>query len=200
MHRKVAAQGRSGEHILELGAGTLNHVPYERGYAVYDFVEPFVELWQTAEHGAGIRNAYRDIAEIPNDAAYDRIISVAVLEHLTDLPAVLARCTRLLTRGGLFQAGIPSEGGLFWGLAWRGVTGPAYRLRTGLDYGTLMRHEHVNNASDIIALIGYFFRRISISRFPLPLHHLSFYSYIEARDPVMERAEPYLGSSAETAP
>src|SRR5262245_60525465 len=49
MHRKVAKRQTAGETILEIGAGTLNHVRYERGYKRYDFVEPFAELWQGSD-------------------------------------------------------------------------------------------------------------------------------------------------------
>src|ERR1051326_2559119 len=47
MHRKIA-EGRAGGRILELGAGTLNHLPYEREFVVYDFVEPFTALWENS--------------------------------------------------------------------------------------------------------------------------------------------------------
>jgi SAM-dependent methyltransferase len=183
MHRKVASRGQAGDEVLEIGAGTLNHVRYERRVSRYDIVEPFVQLWQGSEWLAALGEQYRDIGEVPGAARYDRIFSIAVLEHLTDLPAVLLRCRELLKPGGLFQAGIPSEGGFLWWAAWRGVTGPAYRLRTGLDYAMLMRHEHVNTAPEILALVRHIFQEVSVSRFPAPLHHLSFYTYLEARRP-----------------
>jgi SAM-dependent methyltransferase len=186
MHRQVAVRSRPGDRILELGAGTLNHLPYECAYERYDVVEPFVDLYRGSVLLNSVSNCYHDIAEVPAGMRYDRIMSVAVLEHLTDLPSVLRQCARLLASDGIFQTGIPSEGGLAWWLAWRFGTGPAYRRRTGLDYATLMRHEHVNRAPEIIALARYFFRDITIRRFPLPAHHLSLYCYFEARNPTPE--------------
>jgi hypothetical protein len=187
MHRRVAATARPLDAILELGAGTLNHLPYESGFARYDFVEPFDALWLDSPNLTRTGDHYRDIADVPASLRYHRIVSVAVLEHLTSLPAVLARAALLLVPDGVFTAGIPTEGGLAWHLAWRFGTGIPYRLRTGLDYATLMRHEHVNSAREILTLLGHFFSNVTLRRFPLPFEHLSFYTAIEARAPYLDR-------------
>jgi SAM-dependent methyltransferase len=181
MHRQIALRGSAGS-VLELGGGTLNHLPYERVVDAYDVVEPFEELWRHNPHRARVRRIYSDITDVPAANRYDRVISVAVLEHLTELPSVVARAALKLSPSGYFQAGIPSEGGFLWGLAWRSVTAPAFRLRTGLPYDSLMRHEHVNTAREIVAVVRHMFREVSIRRFPLPLLHGSFYTYLEARD------------------
>jgi hypothetical protein len=117
---------------------------------------------------------------------------VAVLEHLDDLPMIVARAALLLRDDGVFQAGIPSEGGFLWTLAWRTTTGVAYWLRNRLDYGVLMHHEHLNTAAEIEAVVGHFFGKVEVARFPLPLRQLSFYSYLEARQPNADRARAYL--------
>lgn len=89
----------------------------------------------------------------------------------------------MLKEYGVFQAGIPSEGGLLWGLSWRISTGLVFRLKTGLDWSEYMRHEHVSSAKEILQLIKFVFREVKISRFPLPFNHLSWYVYVEARFP-----------------
>ncbi|MDX1975087.1 MAG: hypothetical protein SFT92_05365 [Rickettsiales bacterium] len=193
MHRVIAKAHRSGD-ILEIGAGTLNHLPYEQGYAHYDIIEPFSALFEDSPRRAQIRSIYGDITQIQNQR-YARIISVATLEHILDLPHCLARAGLLLTDDGLFQAGIPSEGGFAWGATWRLSVGLSFRLRTGLDYGELMRHEHVNDADEIIQLVRYFFEKVRVKRFPLPHAHLSLYSYIEASKPRLDRCRAYLGQS-----
>src|SRR5271157_3897723 len=43
MHRRVASR-QQGTHVLELGAGTLNHLSFEPHSLTYDAVEPFKEL------------------------------------------------------------------------------------------------------------------------------------------------------------
>src|SRR5437667_8753890 len=191
MHRKVAAQG-SGGSILEIGAGTLNHVPFASSSVRYDVVEPFRSFWQCSPYRSRIHSFYDDISEIPEQHRYDRIIAIAVLEHLVDLPNVVARCGTLLSPEGRFQVGIPTEGGALWGMAWRCTTGIAYRLRTGLNYANIMRHEHVNNAHEIVLLLRHFFGEVMLSRFPLPTHHLSFYTCIDAGRVQRERCLEFM--------
>lgn len=190
MHRKVASVSATGA-MLEIGAGTLNHVPFEKGNSAYDVVEPFTALYHGNPLLSRLRNIYPDIRNVPADTRYQRIFSVAALEHLIELPYCIAKSGLLLEKGGIFQAGIPAEGGLLWGLAWRCTTGLAYRLRTGLDYETLMRHEHINTAPEILALVRYFFRKVKVHYFPLPLLHFSVFLYIEAAQPDEERCISY---------
>jgi hypothetical protein len=186
MHRRVAA-GVGGGSLLEIGAGNLNHIAYHPDVRVYDAVEPFRQLWEDSPQRARVRRIYSDLAEVAETNRYDCILSIAVLEHLTTLPLILARSGLLLGEGGSFRAGFPSEGGLAWGLAWRLTTGLEYRLKRGLDYGALMRHEHVNTAREILALLGHFYERVEVSRFPLPFVDLSFYTVAIARGARIER-------------
>ncbi len=195
MHGRVAAH--DGGPILELGAGTLNHLRWEKGAAPYDAVEPFEALYKDNPLSKDLRDIYGSVQDIPDENRYKRIVSVAVLEHMTDLPADLAKSALLMEEDGVFQAGIPSEGGFLWWLGWRMTTGLTYYMRNKLDYGEMMRHEHVNTAPDIIAMVKYFFEDVSLSRFPLPAHHLSLYGYLEARKPRLELCRQLLESRNE---
>jgi SAM-dependent methyltransferase len=198
MHRCVAAARHpDGDTILEIGAGTLNHVPYEASCHRYEAVEPLRELYAGSTQRTRVAAIYSDIREVPDGNRYDRILSVAVLEHLTELPAVVARSALLLSPGGIFQAGIPTEGGFLWGAAWRCTTGVLFRLRTGLNYGALMRYEHVNTAREIQEVVRHFFASVCARRFPLPFHNLSLYTYLEAREPRMEACTAFLQTIAD---
>lgn len=191
MHRKIGERQSAGT-ILELGAGTLNHIPHEHGFHAYDFVEPFRALWENSPLLPLTRAHYQDISDVPPQDRYDRIISAAVLEHLQHLPQTIARAALLLDSSGILQAGIPSEGGLLWALAWRCVTAPAYRLRTGLRYADLMRHEHLSTATEILTVVRHFFNSVRLSWFPLPHLHFSFYIYFEADNPRRDLCQQYL--------
>jgi hypothetical protein len=190
MHRQVAARAQ-GQRLLELGAGTLNHRTYEPINLIYDIVEPLAALYESSISLTQIGKIYSDISEVPVSPGYDRIVSIAVLEHLENLPAIIAASSLRLAPGGVFQAGIPAEGGFSWGLAWRITTGISYSLRTGLAYGPVMRHEHINDAVEIIALLRYFFREVRVRWFPFPARHLAFYGYVEARAPRLECCKEY---------
>ena len=195
MHRRISAYGE-GNRLLELGAGTLNHLPYEDVSLQYDIVEPLPALYANSPDLARIGQVYETISDVPAGTNYDRIVSVAVLEHLEDLPALVANSGLLLAPGGIFQAGIPAEGGFLWGLSWRLSTAISYRLRTGLPYAPVMRHEHVNSAHEIIAILQWFFRDVRVDWFPLPLLHFSFYAYLEAQAPDLERCAAFLAGRA----
>jgi SAM-dependent methyltransferase len=186
MHYQVQSSS-PGLRLLEIGSGTLNHLAYEKEAAVYDVVEPFEDLYQNLPEIEQVNTFYDDICEIQREKYYNQIISIASLEHILDLPKVLARAGLLLAPGGQFNAGIPSEGGFLWGFSWRVSVGVACRLKFGLSYADLMRHEHVSNADEIIMLLKYFFRNCEVSRFPTPFHHLSLYSCIKATDPDIDR-------------
>ena len=191
MHRRIAAR-QHGNEVLEIGAGTLNHVEYEPPHLTYDAIEPFRQLWQTQPRRARLRNIYDQLDDLPKESRYDRIISVAVLEHLTELPRIIAAAALRLRQGGRFQAGIPSEGGLLWGLAWRFTTGVKFRLDTRLSYAQIMRHEHVNEAPEIMSLVHWLFNRVETERFPLSGHHASFYTVFEAWEPRLPRCDELL--------
>jgi hypothetical protein len=193
MHKSVGGPAK-GCRVLELGAGNLNHMPYLLATDAYDIVEPFKALWECSPRLSEIRQIYSDIREIPGGTIYDCILSVAVLEHLEDLPLTLARTGLLLGKGGTFRAGFPSEGGFLWGLGWRLTTAVAYRVQRGLDYSAIMRHEHLNSADEILTLLKYFFDHVEVSRFPLPFHHLSFYVAIHAANPLVERCQKHYES------
>jgi hypothetical protein len=191
LHREVARDASSDRSTLELGAGTLNQLPYEPDAPRYDIVEPMRFLYEGSPHGARVRDAFAEIEDVPADRRYDRITSCAVLEHVCDLPMLVARSALLLAAEGVFRASIPAEGGFLWTAAWNLTTGLEFRLRHKLDYGVLMRHEHVNTAAEIEDVVGYFFKQVNVRSFGVG-RQLSFYRFIEARDPDLAQARDWI--------
>ena len=186
MHKKIAKASPTQQlkfcNTLEIGAGTLNQLPFENRNGNYDFIEPMEFLYLGSPNIKKTRNAYSDISDIPKSFKYNRITSVAVLEHVEDLPNLITKCIEHMTDGGVFGCGIPSEGGFLWGAAWRLSTGLEFFIRTGLNYSELMRYEHLNDADEIEHLLRYYFRDVELCRFGFG-KHFSLYTYIECRNP-----------------
>lgn len=195
LHYAVAKDASPDKSTLELGAGTLNQIPYEPRSPRYDIVEPMRFLFEGSPHNEAVRDAFDAIEDIPTDRRYDRITSCAVLEHVCDLPNLLARSALLLAEDGSFRASIPAEGGFLWTAAWNLTTGLEFRLRHKLDYGVLMRHEHVNTAAEIEDAVSYFFKDVKVRSFGAG-RQFSFYRFIEARRPDLVRAKEWLAKSA----
>lgn len=187
MHRQVARPPAS--RILELGGGGLNHLGFEPREARYDVVEPLAEIIEPAiaiapkpvDYLGDYESFIAQAASPPVE--YDKVVSVAVLEHLEALPAVVAASALHLAPRGIFAAGIPSEGGLLWKLGWRTTTARAFTRDYGLDYGRLMAWEHINTAREIEGVITALFEIVSVTRFPGPTIDTSVYSTIFARNP-----------------
>lgn len=198
MHRRVAedvTRSRSSAATLEIGAGTLNHLQYEPLSKPYDIVEPFKFLFDASPELERVRNTYSDLSEVPAAARYDRIISVASLEHICNLPEVIARCGLLLNEGGQLRAGIPSEGTIMWYLGWRFTTGLEFKIKYNLDYGVVMKHEHVNTAKEIEQVLRYFFAGVQCSVFGLG-RWLSLYQFYACSKPEIDKCRDYLKALA----
>ncbi|MBN4071491.1 hypothetical protein JYT72_03155, partial [Crocinitomix catalasitica] len=137
-----------------------------------------------------VRNVYSDISEV--DEKYARITSVAVFEHIMDLPYVVAKSAFLLNKGGCIRTSIPNEGTFMW---WMGtkITGREFKKKYGLDYQVLMAYEHVNTAHDIEGVLNYFFTQTKSSSFGLG-KGVAFYRFLEHQNPKIDLAKEYLKS------
>ena len=198
MHKQVAKDlvGDSRpKTTLEIGAGTLNQLAHEPERGPYDIVEPFKELYEGSSRLKRVRNIYRDIGEVPAAMRYDRITSVATFEHICNLPEVVAKCGLLLAPEGSLRASIPSEGTPLWTLGWKLTTGLEFRLRYRLDYGVLMRHEHVNQAKEIEEVLRYFFAGVESRSFGMS-KYFSLYQFYACKNPDRAKCERRLSGSA----
>jgi hypothetical protein len=192
MHHKVAADLTPSSKLstLEVGAGTLNQLPFEPIVGPYDIVEPFHVLYEGSPGRSRLRNVFDDISEAKNSGPYDRITSIAVFEHIMDLPVVVAQAALLLKSDGTLRVGIPNEDTVLWNLATR-ICGYEFKKRYGLEYNIMMRYEHVNTAAEIDGVLRVFFERVSCKVFGL-CKALAFYRFYECRNPRIDVARDYL--------
>lgn len=194
LHKKVAAdvQGTHNQSTLEIGAGTLNQLKYEQPNP-YDIIEPFSELFINSEYRNRINEVYQDIDEISDSKKYDRIITVATFEHITDLPKVVAKTCIHLKENGTLRVSIPNEGTFLWKMGYTLTTGVEFKMKYGLDYSVLMNFEHVNTADEIEEVLRYFYGRVKCSCFGIS-RQIAFYRFYECSDPKIEAAKEYLSS------
>ena len=196
LHIKVAKDSLNNQegldrNTLEIGAGNLNHLAYEPIIGHYDIVEPYRALFENKLELKRINSIYSDISEIPKEVLYDRIITIATLEHVLNLPEVVAKSALHLNPNGVFRAAIPNEGTLLWNLAWKCTTGIEFKLKYGIDYGLIMSYEHVNTSAEISSVLGYFFNTIQIHCFGLH-PKLALYIYYECTNPNQDRCTKFL--------
>lgn len=179
MHKKVSS--RVGKDILELGAGNLNHLKFEKSFVNYDIIEPFKDLYQNNSQIKKIRNIFVSTSEVTHK--YDKIISIATLEHLINLPKEIELCKNLLKQDGIFQVAIPCEGEFAFKLGWLLTTAISFKLKYNLDYSKLIEYEHVNSIDEIMTILEHNFKIINFCRSPfiLPVKNLSFYAFIECK-------------------
>lgn len=192
LHKKVAKDIKNSENksTLEIGAGTLNQLDYENTKP-YDIIEPFTELYKNSKNLSKVNSIYKDIDEIEMSQKYDRITSIATFEHITDLPKVVAKTGLLLKKGGTLRVSIPNEGTILWKLGWKLTSGIEFRLKYKLKYETLLKYEHVNNASEIEEVLKHFYTNVKCSCFGLS-RRFAFYRFYECSEPRIDVAADYL--------
>ena len=181
LHKKVANSFEKGAKTLEIGAGTLNQLDFERPL-VYDIVEPYKELYENSSNLNYVRNIYSDISQVRNEK-YDRITAIASFEHIANLPEVVHICTKLLELDGKLCVSIPNEGRFLWHFAYTMTTGREFKKRFGLDYEILMRYEHINTADEIEQILKYCFKNVKMSLLGIG-KTFSFYRYYECTIPI----------------
>jgi hypothetical protein len=192
MHRKVAKDVLTcrNKSTLEIGAGTLNQLLYEKT-SPYDIVEPFKELYEGSPLLNLVNDIYSDIEDIPADKRYDRITSIATFEHILNLPSVVARTCLIIKNEGVLRVAIPNEGTFLWKLGWKLTTGLEFRLKYNIDYGLLMKYEHVNSAREIEEVLKYFYNNVKGFWFGIS-KGFAFYRFYECSLPNIDRASDFL--------
>jgi len=191
LHRKVAEDVRNKDlTTLEIGAGTLNQLAYEKQITAYDIVEPKKYLYENSPEKQRVKTVYPDISEVPANKRYSRITSVATFEHIDNLPEIVAMSLLHLEKEGCMRVSIPNEGTILWKLGTL-VTGRGFKKRYDLDYQVFMKYEHINTANEIEEVLQFFFKNVQCSVFGLS-KTLAFYRFYECRDPHYENAQKYL--------
>tara|TARA_S200000501_G_C20735482_1_gene704854 strand:- start:18 stop:740 length:723 start_codon:yes stop_codon:yes gene_type:complete len=181
---------KTKNRTLEIGAGTLNHLKYETTKH-YDIIEPKRFLLDRAIYKNKIRKLFKNIGQT-KAKDYDRIISCAVLEHITDLPEYLCISSLKMRKDGYQQHSIPCEGYPMWNITWFLFNGLLFKLKYGYSFKYIQKHEHVNNFDEIISLIRFFYKDVKVKfSYPFFIKHLSFYANIKFSKPNKRNIKNY---------
>jgi SAM-dependent methyltransferase len=156
---------------LEVGPGLGSHIPFEDLSAQeYHAVELRPELAERLKQRfPAVRVTVADCQRhLPfQDAYFDRILAIHVLEHLPDLPAALREFHRLLRPGGQLCVVIPCEGGVLYSLARNVSARRIFEKRFGQSYDWFVKSEHINVPDEIENELGGLFEVVHRSYFPL---------------------------------
>ena len=194
LHCSIKGRKNNFHKTLEIGAGSLNHIPYEqfKKNKNYDVIEPKKFLYKKNSNKKYINKFYKNINLVPKNY-YDRIISCAVLEHLTDLPKFLFLSSLKLNKKGYHSHSIPCGGYPTWDITWFLMSGITFKLRTGQNFSDVQKHEHVNNFDEILSLIKFFYDKVEI-KYSYPFFftpYLSFYANINFSEPNKKNIKLY---------
>ena len=193
LHKCIAKSSAPDKRTLEIGAGTLNQLKYEKP-AVYDIIEPFKPLYKQSPELDRINKVYNDISDICEEHKYERIISCASFEHIINLPEVVARSCLLLSdnpKNACLYVSIPNEGRFLWKLGYKLSTGLEFKKNYNLKYEVIMNHEHVNTADEIENILKYFYKKIKIKLLGIN-KTFSLYRFYECKEPCSRKAKEYL--------
>ncbi len=194
LHYSIKGRKKSSNKTLEIGAGSLNHISYEKlkNNKIYDVIEPKKFLYKASSNKKYVNKFYQNLHQVSKNY-YDRIISCAVLEHIEDLPKFLFLTSSKLKKGGYHSHSIPCEGYPVWNIIWFLMSGISFKIRTGQNFSEVQKHEHINNFDEILSLINFFYKKVEI-KYSYPFFftpYLSFYANINFSQPNKKNIQFY---------
>jgi ubiquinone/menaquinone biosynthesis C-methylase UbiE len=152
---------KPGGKTLEIGAGLGAHMEFEdlaaQDYFCQEMREEFCEHLRRRILADRVAGGDIQQRQAWPDAAFDRVVAIHLLEHLTDLPAALREISRLLKPDGVFDLMAPCEGSLAYAIARKISAQRLFEREFKMDYIPIVRHEHVSTFAELQAELGAFF-------------------------------------------
>jgi ubiquinone/menaquinone biosynthesis C-methylase UbiE len=175
------------ERVLEVGAGTGEHLPFVRhGYGEYilsDMDPKTLDVARRKLAGIGTGRVGFEVqtgSELAYpDGSFDRVVAVHVLEHIYQPHLALKEWRRVLKDGGTLSILIPTDPGMAWRLG-RHLGPRRNAVSKGLAYDYIMAREHVNPCNNLIALLRHYFPQAREAWWPSPIPSIDlnlFFAY-----------------------
>jgi len=177
-HRYVVKNApRNFSRTLEIGAGNGEHLNYEKldvaqrsNYFAVDIRNNMI---------IELRKKFPDVNSFVGDcqqrmdfedAYFDRVLAIHVLEHLPDLPSAVKEMHRLCDKSrGVLSVVIPCEGSLAYTLARRISAQRIFEKRYKQSYKWFIEREHINLPHEIFEELSKYFDVQAASYFPIPM-------------------------------
>lgn len=163
------------EQVLEIGAGTGEHIQYVRHqfsqYTLSDIDEKALLVAKTKidiPHDRVTFDVQKGAELSYPDNTFDRIIACHVLEHIYMPHIALKEWSRVLKQNGTLSVLIPTDPGLAWRLG-RHLGPRKAATAKGLAYDYIMAREHVNSCNNLIALLRHYFPGSEEAWWPFPI-------------------------------
>lgn len=160
-------------NVLEIGAGTLAHLPFVRHrfdrYIASDFDQAVLDFLSDKELPRGVELLKLEAGALPFDNnTFERLIASHVLEHLPFPRLVIQEWVRVLKPGGVLSLILPCDPGWAWRLG--RYLGPRRQAkRSGLPYDYYMACEHINSIFNLNQILKYHFPNRQVVWWPLRL-------------------------------
>lgn len=162
-------------NTLEIGGGLGSHIPFEdmkcQSYTVLELRQNLLDtLSEKYKNINGILGDCQSVYAEKN--SYDRVIAIHVLEHLPNLPKALEQMHYVLREDGVAHVVIPCEGSLAYTICRKISAERLFHKWYHMDYGWLIRSEHINLPYEIIREIEQYFEIRHKRYFPFPVPFL----------------------------
>jgi SAM-dependent methyltransferase len=162
--------------VLEIGPGDIPHSGYwvnkPQKYYLVDIRKDFLTQSKIKLSSLSIENLGLELNQpaFPfKDNSIDIIIAFYVLEHLYPLEDYMREFFRILKPQGMLIGGIPTEGGIGWGIGRYFSSRKYVQKHSVIDYDKIICWEHPNFAAHILKLLNHYFIKAKTSYWPFKL-------------------------------
>lgn len=184
---RAMGENRFFERVLEVGAGTGEHLGFVRHkfdkYVVTDQDAKTLEIAKEKSASIDSNKLLFEVQAGENinypDNSFDRLIAAHVLEHIYQPHLAIKEWVRVIKNGGVLSILIPTDPGVAWRLG--RALGPRRNAHAkGLAYDYIMAREHVNSCTNLVAILRHYFPNSTETWWPLAVHSVDlnlFYAF-----------------------